>query len=312
MVTDGGARQVRAYSVAGTLLGTAGGDGEGPGEFRSLGTPYRLPGDSLLVYDFSLRRLSVFDADLRFVRDFRLQQNAGDTPVSPAFVMGGTEIVARPGFLFGSATPTGTYRSEIVAFRFRVDGTLIDTIGRFPGDAHFVFTEEANSIAMVPSFRPRPRIAAAPDGFVYGNAERLEIGRYARNGRLLALLRGPDRAVPFTEERKRQFREETVAGASAGQRPFFEPLLAVIPMPDALPAWLDLAVDAEGQTWLRDFAWEDQDSVTWRVFSVEGVLTASLVMPGRLEVQAIGRDWVLGIWRDELGVESIRLYGLRR
>jgi hypothetical protein len=32
--------------------------------------------------------------------------------------------------------------------------------------------------------------------------------------------------------------------------------------------------------------------------------------PADLRVFAIGRDWLLGVWQDELDVEYVRAYGL--
>ncbi|HEX6938561.1 MAG TPA: hypothetical protein VF158_04055 [Longimicrobiales bacterium] len=39
---------------------------------------------------------------------------------------------------------------------------------------------------------------------------------------------------------------------------------------------------------------------------------ASLAMPPRFHVAQIGRDHVIGVWRDELEVQHVRVYGLRR
>ena len=311
VLTDGGTRQVRVYSAAGDFLTAVGRNGEGPGEFRSLSRPYRLAGDSLLIYDFSLRRLSVLDPLFRFARDFRLQQIPDGEPVSPVLVIAGGEILAGPGFSFGSGTATGSYRGDIGYLRFRMDGAFIDSVGRFPGAEHFVFNEGENAIALTLPFQPRPRIAATADGFVFGDAGSFEIGRYSRDGRVLSIVRMADRVAPFTAARKQQFREGVVAGSPEDQRPFFERLLAAIPMPDVLPAHSNLVVDALGDLWVRDFAWEDQETVEWTVFDAVGSLLATAAMPARFEVQEIGPDWVLGVWRDELGIESVRLHGLR-
>ena len=43
-----------------------------------------------------------------------------------------------------------------------------------------------------------------------------------------------------------------------------------------------------------------------------GFLVAKVVTPAHLRVHAIGYDYVLGVWRDDLGVESVRMYGLER
>jgi len=311
VMTDGGTRQLRIYSASGEHLTAAGRLGEGPGEFRSVGRPFRFPPDSVLVHDNTLRRSTVFDGNGRFVREFRLQQPGSDA-VSPVLLLDSTEILARPGFTFAANTPTGVYREEVPYLRFRMDGTFVDSVGRFPAAEMFVFSEGGNAFAGSLPFGRKPGIAATSDGFVFSSADRLEVARYDRGGRLLALFRVPDRVRPFTAEEKQRFRAAAVAGAEETERAFFERLFTVLPMPESLPACTGLIVDSSGRIWVRGFAWEDDETVRWTVFTPEGTLEAAVVMPARFEVQEIGADWVLGIWRDDPGVEHLRLHVLHR
>jgi hypothetical protein len=48
------------------------------------------------------------------------------------------------------------------------------------------------------------------------------------------------------------------------------------------------------------------------VFDPDGSMIARLSMPGGFLPTQIGDDFVLGITRDELDVEHVRLYGLHR
>lgn len=50
----------------------------------------------------------------------------------------------------------------------------------------------------------------------------------------------------------------------------------------------------------------------WIVFDPEGRLLATVELPEDLVVRQIGRDWVLGTWRDALDVEHVRVHGLER
>lgn len=312
VLTDGGTAEIRSFTPTGDRLATAGGKGEGPGEFRSLSRPYRLRGDSLLVYDASLRRLSVFDRELRFIRQFRLIQVPGGSPVSPVLVVGGAEILARPGFSFGKSTPEGLHQAEIGYLRFRTDGTFIDSVGRFPGTETLVINNGASSMAISLAYLPQPRVAAGADGFVFGAADRFEITRYAPDGRPLTVIRLPGQVAPFTAERKRWYHDLMLADSKDDQRQFFERVLEAAPPGDALPAFDQLVVDSDRDLWVRDFSWQDEESANWRVFAPDGRLVASVETPSRFEVHEIGPDWMLGIWQDDLGVESVRLYPLDR
>jgi hypothetical protein len=50
------------------------------------------------------------------------------------------------------------------------------------------------------------------------------------------------------------------------------------------------------------------ESRGWTVFSSEGVLLGAMTLPDRFKVLEIGVDEILGIWRDELDAEVIRVY----
>lgn len=62
--------QFAVYSPSGKLLKVIGTAGSGPGEFRNIGDIVVTPGDSIVVFDVELRRLSIFDPDFRYVRGF--------------------------------------------------------------------------------------------------------------------------------------------------------------------------------------------------------------------------------------------------
>lgn len=68
IVANRGSSELRIYDPEGRHLHTVGREGEGPGEFRNIGDLWLYRGDSLAVYDVSLRRVSVFDVRPAFVR----------------------------------------------------------------------------------------------------------------------------------------------------------------------------------------------------------------------------------------------------
>ncbi len=68
VVSNAGSLELRAFSSDGIHLWTAGGRGEGPGEFRWPSRVLPFAGDSLIVHDFAGDRMSVFDAQGVFGR----------------------------------------------------------------------------------------------------------------------------------------------------------------------------------------------------------------------------------------------------
>ena len=77
VVVNYGTRTLRAYSASGRFMWEAGGEGGGPGEFRSPFVLEVAPPDSLLVFDTSSRQLSLFGSDGTFVRSMALRVPIG-------------------------------------------------------------------------------------------------------------------------------------------------------------------------------------------------------------------------------------------
>lgn len=86
--------------------------------------------------------------------------------------------------------------------------------------------------------------------------------------------------------------------------------LGAMDVPETSPAYGRLLVDSEGGLWVSDYSSFPVEPTGWRVFDPEGRLLGPVTVPERFHVHQIGEDWVLGIWRDDLGVEYARIYGL--
>lgn len=90
--------QFAAYSSNGKLLKVIGTKGSGPGEFRNIGDIVVTPGDSMVVFDVELRRLSIFDPEFRYVRSFafaphrRLTVSANGTLYGVGNLRSGTAV----------------------------------------------------------------------------------------------------------------------------------------------------------------------------------------------------------------------------
>jgi hypothetical protein len=50
----------------------------------------------------------------------------------------------------------------------------------------------------------------------------------------------------------------------------------------------------------------------WIVFDPKGVVRGNVSTPAGLRVARIGYDFILGVWTDDLGVEHVHRYSLRR
>ena len=51
---------------------------------------------------------------------------------------------------------------------------------------------------------------------------------------------------------------------------------------------------------------------TWDVFDPDSRWITTLTLPLSLEMSDIGEDYILGVWKDDLDVEYVRMYALDR
>lgn len=88
-------------------------------------------------------------------------------------------------------------------------------------------------------------------------------------------------------------------------------LPSVTPTPH--PAFApEILVDPEGNVWVRESSLRGAEQTQWSVFAPGGELLGGVDMPPGLEVLEIGNDYVLGLARDELGVEYVLKYRIRK
>lgn len=77
---------VARYSPQGRLLGTSGKRGQGPGEFISITSIHVAAGDSILVHDARLQRVTVLSPEGRYVRHFKVRTGSYDLAVGPGML----------------------------------------------------------------------------------------------------------------------------------------------------------------------------------------------------------------------------------
>jgi hypothetical protein len=77
-----------------------------------------------------------------------------------------------------------------------------------------------------------------------------------------------------------------------------------------------MIVDADGNLWVGDwvsgFAPPQRTPERWYVFDPEGRLFGEVAMPAGFRPHDIGSDWLVGVTRDELEVEYVEVYELRK
>ena len=81
-----------------------------------------------------------------------------------------------------------------------------------------------------------------------------------------------------------------------------------------LPAFTALAIQTDGKVWreIYDPELEEGDPSRWIVAdpSSQVLSSGTVTLPAGFRPYDIGPDYVLGMWRDVLGIEYVRMYDL--
>lgn len=101
--------------------------------------------------------------------------------------------------------------------------------------------------------------------------------------------------------------------------------LAELPGRDRVPQVAGLLVDDGGRLWVKSYdpavdalyvkegnALRTGTGGTWRVIRRDGTVAARVPMPAGVAPLQVQEDRILGLSRDDLGVERIVVYGLER
>src|SRR6186997_3509246 len=143
-VVNGGSMQVRFFDSVGRFVRHVGREGGGPGEYRFFDRAFRLAGDSLGIYDGSLRRVTVLSPTGEFARTVTLARPSGvtgmggPTPVG-GFADGSIVSYAAPSIVPGAGQERRAVHRRIATFfRHAATGEFILTLGESPGGEQFL------------------------------------------------------------------------------------------------------------------------------------------------------------------------------
>ncbi|MFW6202523.1 MAG: hypothetical protein ACOC8B_08085, partial [Gemmatimonadota bacterium] len=253
-----------------------------------------LPADSPVVYDGRLNRASIFDDDGDFARS-----------VSPDPPSGGEATLIRLLGVFGDGTflgavrlladrpasGSGIVRPDNVLHRFDAEGEPLDSLGVVPGDEAAVI----EGVIAPLDFLRRTRIAIGADRVHVSPSNDFSVTTYSPDGRPLRITRLAHEPAPIGEDDRSRFGE-----------------MVEIPASRRLPAISGMLLDDEGRLWVEEYRRSDEGAGAWWVFDDEGRLRTGVAMPDGLRPMHVGEDAVVGVWRDSLDVEHVRVHRVVR
>ena len=309
-VANMGTNELRLYSREGEHLKTLGGEGQGPGEYRGIRYLWRLPGDSILVEDGLNDRMNLYTRDGDLVRTWPARELSPFVTPPPVGRFPDGQWLVLASRTVGEPPDPVEFRGLLVTY---ASNTPADTIAEIPGGPGYFEQIGPNMVRLHAPFATGSRVAVAGNRILAGNGAQFEIRVLSSRGHLEAIwrVRGLRRAVT----------PEDIAADKAAildrartdnQRRRFEAEYARVPIPESMPAYSRFLTDHNNNLWVEQYHAVQDTTRRFVVLTPDGEPVAEVTVPGDLDVRQVGENDILGIWRDESGVEFVRRYGLDR
>ena len=307
-VADSRTPFLRVFDEEGRLLRKLGREGAGPGEFRSVHT-LLVAGDTLLAYDWNLRRITRYLATGRLL---------GTQPVRTASDYGSVNVVGRlPTGRWLVSTPhapnwghgPGMYRDTLHVGSVDSSSTgPVRWIGHFPGATLFAFMPGQDKSRWAVGwafFAPITVVGVVADTIIIGDTSTADLQNLSSDGRVIRRLTIPlDGAPDLTEHRRAALAQGL---AHAGPRTNTEYVRASYEAARTPVHYRDFVVATDGHLWVRLFEQRPGDPVPYLILSPAGSARARVSLPSGGRVLSADQDWILCVLPDADDVERIGL-----
>ena len=272
-VVNTGTAQIRVYSISGQHLLDVGRSGTGPGEFRRVRRLWVTPQDSIIAYDGSISRITVYDSDLELARTMQLRPQGGASqafalrPFDSAHLLV-DEIILPPGRPRMGLFPGG----RRVFARYSRDGTRLNSIGELTAPDNWGFTVQGSmAYTQAPFSVTFPPSWGDGVSLYLGDGIRPRVERRAPDGQLLQEIRWSRALRPVDSEVIDQFRSWRLnRGNDPESRQLAAGMLEGLQFPEVIPTYQSLRVDSEGYLWVERYRARWEEARRWWVFDPSG------------------------------------------
>ena len=318
LFADGSAAVIDALSAEivliapdGTFRGLLAGRGDGPGELDRPSSVFSLGGDTLLVDDHGHARLTFFGrgAVAREVDTRSLNRSLRVLGLDSA----GRLLMASSSYLPGFPEPW--LQGHMV--RFDIDSVVADTV------AAYDWVPASPREGPVNPFGTGGLVAAVAGRFVYMRTDRPEVVWRNPDGTMHQIVRWRSPPAYPDEEDWKLFESSTrtmlrPANPQIQSEAEFEELMQRVLSryefaPDEpLPLFTRPFGDREGRLWLGHYTVGAQVSGVsgYSILAPDGTWLGEVQAPEGVRLLDVAQGRALGVFRDELGVESLVLYEL--
>ena len=325
LVVNGRPPQVRLFDRDGLHKRTEGRAGEGPGEYRLIFGAWMASSDSLILYDPGVGRLTYLGGDGSLLGTVAF--GGPGAPIANVLLgrFSDGSFLAMPNRSPRPEEGEGLVETQTPVLRVSADLARIDTLTQSTGGRHFLLHPEEGMLGWrAQPFSPMTAVAAGSTTVFVSNTADFWIQEFDLDGgplRRFGRAFEPEAVTAEDWTRLREAQEsrirESLERSGNPEQVSLDNELRLIdqfyrdmPRPAVKPAHArQLILDSGGHLWVRENP-RLGEGPAWSVFAPDGRFLGTVIGDERLRVTEIGIDYVLGVWTDELGVESVRAFGL--
>lgn len=296
---------------------TIGREGEGPGEFMHVAGVQLLPGDTLIVYDSQLLRVTIYPP-------------ASDEPASEHDVSAGLsndregawyprtvhKLPGQSGFLAAYSRPVMADGSDAdrqydwnVVRRLHQDSTgrmQTDSVFAYPrGDRLVLRQGDSRGGAVTLRAHPFGRSPflelVGDDAFAYADTRTVGAQVVDVTGRVVSSFGYEATSIPVT-------RDEMSEASRDMPRAMVRMLRASAPY--SWPSVTGLVVDDQRQLWLG-IRKSDRTQLEWAAFTSDGTHVASVLLPSGFQLMSVQGSRMIGVHVDDSDVPQVQAYRMQ-
>ena len=312
-VADGGlgSSRISLFSPQGEFIGVVGRTGEGPGEYQTVTSLQLGPEDSLIAFDRSLQRLTVFklDQDEPRIEAYRPRPEVAEGgPLGAILRISNETWVGREAEtpIWG---PPGTISRDTMSVGL-MDASLdtFEALEHVPGIMSTVFLREGRRVLTLPAFSPNVLSSTWGRCVFLSAADTSLVSVYSEAGDLIGQFHGPGEPRPVQEEHLDSLLAAQLRRTPENQWPRVRQRLEDAEHTSYLPYYRRMILDEWGHIWLQEYQPPQGLGSRWFVLSQSGELLDTMITLKPLGVFSITEDGVLAGLRGPLDEEYLELY----
>lgn len=304
-VANRGSNELRMFHPDGSHWKTVGRPGDGPGEFRQIRLLGGYRDGRIALWDDGNPRLTLVTDDGEL--DSLVTVTSGATvPRADAVIDDDALLVRFPQVIAAGSIAPGTALADTFAlFRYDVESNNATRLASVSGPV-WIWTGRFQ--VPVP-FTIKAAVAVDGTGALHIADGPIFRIRLIEDGTVKESY-GVDREPrPVTDSDRAAYRSLIEANLTdSTTATAYLSGLRHGALPSRLPAYSQLLIDSDGRTWALIYSADPLAGGSWDVYDPDRHYLGTVTTPPGLIVSAIAGQSIAGIWRDEFGVEHVRLY----